>query len=465
VRQHPVERPGHLGGLERLDEIARVANLPPAAAAHEAPELLGVRPSLPSRLLLEGAEGPELSLGVDDPLHGGGAQGPDQLVFQVGDADVEAEPLHLGAIEVGAESRPLEPPSELALLRGVAKAPQPHVEPVWPETVQELRDRLRAADRHDRDTLGLEVPATPLRKRLESVLVARPFDEHDRVNSLLLVHRRIVTAPMGHDEHLDRLARVYSPRFQALRDELDRSLSPRGPEMLLEAAAAYLTPESLILDVGCRDARHLIELVQTHGCRGVALDPLDWHLERAHVAVEEARLADRIEIVKGVIEEIEQPDERFDLVWCRDVLELVEDLDRGLAEAARVLKRDGAMVVYTNFATELFEPREAEMIHGPLGNVPANLDEEFMEAAFARAGLLIDRKDVIGTEWRERDEEEGRPTSQNLLRLARLRRRRDEIVAEYRQEMYDVAQASLQWMTYQLLGKLKPTMYVLRRGG
>lgn len=268
---------------------------------------------------------------------------------------------------------------------------------------------------------------------------------------------------MGNDDHLDRLARVYSPRYQPLRDELDRSLDPRGPEMLLEAAGEHLTSDSLILDIGCRDARHLIELVQTHGCRGVGLDPLDWHLARARAAVDEAGLADRIEIVKEVIEQIEQPDDRFDLVWCRDVLELVEDLDGGLAEATRVLKRDGAMIVYTNFATELFEPREAEMIHGPLGNVPANLDEEFVEATFERAGLAIERKDVISTEWRERDEEEDRPTSQNLLRLARLRRRREEIVAEYGQEMYDVAQASLQWMTYQLLGKLKPTMYVLRR--
>lgn len=269
---------------------------------------------------------------------------------------------------------------------------------------------------------------------------------------------------MAHDDHLDRLARVYSPRYQPLRDELDRSLDPRGPAMLLEAAGEHLTRDSLILDIGCRDARHLIELVQTNGCRGVGLDPLDWHLERARAAVGEAGLADRIEIAKGVIERIEQPDDRFDLVWCRDVLELVEDLAQGLAEAARVLKREGAMLVYTNFATELFEPREAAMIHEPLGNVPANLDEEFMETAFERAGLVVERKDVIGTEWRERDEEEGRPTSQNLLRLARLRRRRAEVVAEYGQEAYDVAQASLQWMTYQLLGKLKPTMYVLRRG-
>ena len=270
---------------------------------------------------------------------------------------------------------------------------------------------------------------------------------------------------MGHDDHLDRLARVYSPLYQPLRDLLDRSLDPRGPELLLETAGEYLTGDSLILDIGYRDARHLIELVQTHSCRGVGLDPLDWHVERALVAVGEAGLGDRIEITKGVIEQIEQPDDHFDLVWCHDVLELVEGLDQGLAEAARVLEPNGAMLVYTNFATELLEPREAAMIYEPLGNVPANFDEDFMEAAFGRAGLVIERKDVIGTEWRERDEEEGRASSQNLLRLARLRRRRDEIVAEYGQERFDVAQASLQWLTYQLLGKLKPAMYVLRHGG
>jgi ubiquinone/menaquinone biosynthesis C-methylase UbiE len=421
-----------------------------------------VRPSLPRRLLLEGAEGPELSLGVDDAFHGVGPERADQLVLQVGDADVEAESLHLGAGQVRAEPRLLETPLELALFRGVTETRQRHVEPLRAEALEAPPDRLCASDRHDGDTLGLEVPATPFGECLEGVLVARPFDEHDGANP---VHSRIVTAPMGHDDHLDRLARVYSPEYRGLKEMLDRSLDPRGPGMLLEAAGEHLTGDSLILDIGCRDARHLIELVQTHGCRGVGLDPLDWHVERALAAVGGAGLDDRIEITKGVIERIEQPGDHFDLVWCRDVLELVERLDEGLAEAARVLAPGGAMLVYTNFATELLEPREAAMIYEPLGNVPANFDEDFMEATFERAGLAIYRKDVIGTEWRERDEEEGRPASQNLLRLARLRRRRDEIVAEYGQERFDVAQASLQWLTYQLLGKLKPTMYVLRHGG
>ena len=269
--------------------------------------------------------------------------------------------------------------------------------------------------------------------------------------------------PDERDDHLSRIARVYSPAHYPLTEALDESLDPRGPDMLLDVAGTYLRSDSRILDIGCRDARHLIPLVRAHGCRGVGFDPLDSHVERARAAVDEAGLAARIEITKGVIERIDQPDDHFDFIWCRDVLELVHDLERGLAEAARVLKRGGAMLVYTNFATELFEPGEAARIHEPLGNVPANLDEGFVEAAFRSAGLAIARKDVIGTEWREYEEERDRPVSRQLLRLARLRRRRDEIVAEYGQERYEIAQASLQWTTYQLLGKLKPTMYVLER--
>lgn len=263
--------------------------------------------------------------------------------------------------------------------------------------------------------------------------------------------------------HLEHLTRIYSARHYPLYEALDRDLDPRGPEILLEVAGQYLREGSRILDVGCRDAAHLIRLVQTHAAEGVGFDPIEWHIERAKVAVREAGLEHRIEIAKGIIEEIKQPEESFDVVWCRDMLALVEELQRGLAEVARVLKPAGRVLIYTSFATDLLEPREAAMINRPLGNVPTNLNEGYMEAAFGAAGLLIDRKDVIGTEWREYEEERARPASRDLLRLARLRRRRREIIDEYGQDLYDLAQASLSWVPYQFLGKLQPTMYILKR--
>jgi len=72
MSKYQVKRPRHLGEIKRLDEQTRVPDLPAAAAAHEAPKLLLIGPSLPRRLLLEGAERSKLSLSVNDPFHRGG---------------------------------------------------------------------------------------------------------------------------------------------------------------------------------------------------------------------------------------------------------------------------------------------------------------------------------------------------------------------------------------------------------
>ena len=265
-------------------------------------------------------------------------------------------------------------------------------------------------------------------------------------------------------DHNEHLTRVYSDEHYGLYDALEASLNPRNPQMLHDTAAEHVGAKSKILDIGCRDALHLIKLVKTSGGTGVGIDPLDFHIDQANKAVSDAGLADSITIVKGVIEQIDAPDRTFDFIWCRDVLTVIERLDAGVAEMARVLTDDGRVLVYMNFATELLEPQEARMLHRPLGNVPASMSEANVEAAFGKAGLAIERKDVIGTEWREYEEErDEKPVSYDLLRLARLRRQRDEIVKRYGQELFELAQASLHWGPYQFLGKLLPVTYVLKR--
>ena len=84
--------------------------------AEEPPELFLVGPSLPRRLLLEGAERFQVALGVEDPFHRGRPERADQLVFQVCDADVETESFHVSACEVGAEACTLETTLEIGLL-------------------------------------------------------------------------------------------------------------------------------------------------------------------------------------------------------------------------------------------------------------------------------------------------------------------------------------------------------------
>ncbi|MGC4940537.1 class I SAM-dependent methyltransferase [Kribbella sp. DT2] len=265
-------------------------------------------------------------------------------------------------------------------------------------------------------------------------------------------------------EHAEQLARVYGPTTWDLYAELDRSLAPRGPDWLLTKASEYLESGAVVLDAGCRDAAHLIRLVRDNDVRGYGVDPVPLHIAHAQAAVEAAELSDRITLQCTGMEDAPSLGELFDLVWCRDVLEQVADLPGALAGVAQVLKPTGHLLVFTQVATELLDDRDAALLGAHLGNVLTNLDAQHLETAFGEAGLEVVEKDVIGTEWREYAEERTQPVSRALLRLARLRRTRDHLVATHGQDVYDHAEANLHWEVFQFLGKLQPTVYVLRHG-
>ncbi len=264
------------------------------------------------------------------------------------------------------------------------------------------------------------------------------------------------------DEHLRAQSRVYGPETWAVYERLDRSLEPRGPELMDELAFEHLHRGSRLLDAGCGDGRHLLQLLRaTTETTAVGVEPVTRLVEEARRGVAGAGLDERAEIVLGVIDDLPFPDGHFDLVWCRDVLEVVAPLEESVAELARVLRPGGHALVYTVFATERLELLETGMLRRHLSAIYANLDEVRVEAAFAAAGLAVIRKDVIGTEWREHAEERERPASQALLRLARLRRQRDEIVESVGEDLYDHVEANLHWLVFQFLGKLQPTLYDL----
>lgn len=263
--------------------------------------------------------------------------------------------------------------------------------------------------------------------------------------------------------NLDRLTRVYGPMTWDVYERLDVSLNPNGPDWIHKLAGQYLQYGDVVLDAGCRDAEHLIRLVQTNQVTGVGVDPVEIHIERARLAVDTAALDDRITLHQGVMHDLPYDEGHFDFVWCRDVLEQVDDLDGALGELVRLMKPRARLLVYTTFATELLDGRDAQMMRRHLGNVDGNLDAGDVEAAFRCAGLEIERKDAIGTEWREYAEERTQPSSRALLRLSRLRRQRDDIITGHGQDIYDHIEANLHWEVFQLLGKLLPVVYVLAR--
>ena len=92
------------------------------------------------------------------------------------------------------------------------------------------------------------------------------------------------------------------------------------------------------LDIGCGGGL-LAEEFAALGCRVTGVDPSEESLQtaRRHAA---ARGLD-IQYRRGAGENIPCPDATFEIAYCCDVLEHVEDLNKVIAETARVLKPRG----------------------------------------------------------------------------------------------------------------------------
>jgi 2-polyprenyl-6-hydroxyphenyl methylase / 3-demethylubiquinone-9 3-methyltransferase len=98
------------------------------------------------------------------------------------------------------------------------------------------------------------------------------------------------------------------------------------------------------LDIGCGGGL-LAEEFARLGCRVVGIDPSVPSLEVAKAHARKGGL--EIVYVAGVGETIPCADASIDIAYCCDVLEHVDDLDRVVAETARVLKPGGVYLFDT----------------------------------------------------------------------------------------------------------------------
>jgi SAM-dependent methyltransferase len=249
-----------------------------------------------------------------------------------------------------------------------------------------------------------------------------------------------------------------------LPEELTGSLEPRSTESLVDAFAALgPKPGQLLADVGARDAGYAIRLAQLHGLRAVAIDPMPFHCELARRAVAAANAEDSVTVIEGAIEELPLEDGSVDWVWCRDVLIHV-DARRGFAECARVLKPGGTMLAYVTLATDRLEPREARELIEASAIQKESFHADSLEAAARDAGLVLRSVDAIGPEWRERMIEDGTwDAAADVVQLGRLLRQAEALADRHGRQAVTVEWASLVWGLYQMLGKLRPTVYVWER--
>ena len=212
--------------------------------------------------------------------------------------------------------------------------------------------------------------------------------------------------------------------------------------------------------------RHSIELAERLAASVHGIDPDPGCLVEASRAwAEECRerpgLGDLVRFVAGSAEDIPLEDNTVDVVWYRDVLCLVEDLERAYGECHRVLRDGGRVIVYQMFATDRLEPREAAELYGPLDCVASSMVPERTELAIKSAGLKVEDRIVLGSEWGEFFEEASGKAGRLLLHAGRLLRDPDRYICRFGLHDYETKLADCQWHVYRLVGKLSSRIYVL----
>jgi SAM-dependent methyltransferase len=252
-----------------------------------------------------------------------------------------------------------------------------------------------------------------------------------------------------------RLAESYQefPRIEeAFLAALDESLRPRSPELLYEIVQRLGLPEgSHVVDVGCGDGTHSHRLADRFGFSVVGVDPFSPEAE-----------ARRVRFVRGTAEALPLEDESADLVWCRDILVHVADLERAFGEFRRVLRPGGRALVFQTFATDRLEPREAEWLWRALGVVAGSVDPARTEAAIAAAGLEVEERIDLESEWGEWSEEHSGKVGRKLLHAARLLRDPERYRTRFGDAAYEIMLGDCLWHVYAMLGKLERRIYLLR---
>jgi SAM-dependent methyltransferase len=157
---------------------------------------------------------------------------------------------------------------------------------------------------------------------------------------------------------------------------------PDAVEILLRAVAEVRP--SRVLDVGCGQGKIASRIATELGAEVVAVDQSPRMVELAANQGLQARVGD--------VQALDFPDESFDCVVAAWMLFHVPDVDRGLGEIARVLRRGGRLVAATNGRDHLRE------LHDLLGTEPAEsaFAAEDGERTLGRHFARVERHDARG---------------------------------------------------------------------
>lgn len=270
-------------------------------------------------------------------------------------------------------------------------------------------------------------------------------------------------------EFLRRSYEVFAAVEEDFNDLLDETLRPRSPSMLFDLVSRMNLPNgALVVDVGCGEGSHSLELATRFPISVVAIDPVERHLEIARQRFSEAgiglpEVAARLRTALGFAHALPLADHSSHLIWCRDALVHVDSLDAAFGEFARTLKLGARALIFQTFRTDRLSSEEASWLLPTMGCVGSNMDTTHFEAAIQRSPLAVEDCLELSSEWGEYAQETSGRGGRKLLHAGRLLRDPERFRAQFGSANYDLALGDALWHVYRLIGKLSDRVYLLRR--
>ncbi len=185
----------------------------------------------------------------------------------------------------------------------------------------------------------------------------------------------------GEHLHLGLFDHPEEPRDQALA---------RATEAMAEGLG--LGPESRVLEVACGVGAAARHLAGRYGCRVLATNISERQLARGRELTGAAGLAHLVDFAEADFHALGQEDGSADLWWCQEALLHSPDKARVLAEARRVLRPGGLMVLSDLTVPAGVGEADRARIYERV-QAPAMWDRADYDAALADLGFEVLRAD------------------------------------------------------------------------
>ena len=257
-----------------------------------------------------------------------------------------------------------------------------------------------------------------------------------------------------------------SPELESLTLALEDCQPPETHRevMLGMLAAAHVSREGLVVDVGCGYGAWAAVLADKTQAHVIAIDLSPGCVQATQIVITAAGLGERVAVREASMHSLPVPDSSVDLCWCSDMIGQVPELQTALVECRRALKPQGTMVLFATFGGLTIEPAEAYRLYEALTIIPENMTTANVERMISKAGLRIARRVEVGSATQEARISDGdRTVLDNLTTIARLDRCEDDLVRRFGRSRFEQARAHAMWWPFQLLGKLTMVVYALRR--